>query len=194
MDKNMKRWICILLLLFAIPCYAAGPEIFMIKPSSTGATCQLWQSNTVGTVKDYIFASYYTGQGTFDPGTTVQVCQVDFNVSDIVGDISAEIFTAYLFSMSGINLGTSLASKARAGSTIPVPGWYSWTFDTPISISTGTNYAFVLNGTSDTNRLLIYRSNTTTLSGTLQRWDYPGKTFNSDYTPDDINIKIYTIQ
>jgi hypothetical protein len=110
------------------------------------------------------------------------------------GSISSKTYNVRIYSQSGKNLNAVLASSSD------VTGSNSWstttvdfTFTTSYAVSTGTNYAFVIdaNSADDTNYAKLHDDSVTAVAGGFATWG-SGKVILEDFA-DTYNpaIKIY---
>lgn len=153
----MKKILLILILVFmAAPVYAFTSAIqgVVTGGGAVGAeTCQATPFyDSTGT--DSIYAPfgtdtyYYGGDQTFVPGASKKICQIEFQVTCMMGDTGGCDQCSYyaeLYTLSGTSLDTLMGtSNAVTG----VDSWAStpvvFTFDTPFDVVGTTTYAAVL--------------------------------------------------
>lgn len=80
------------------------------------------------------------------PGTEYNVSRVDFYVSSLTGDISTTGFKVEIWTFSGDNLG-SLIATSNETVNLQATEWNIFTFSSPVILSIGTKYAVVLKRT-----------------------------------------------
>lgn len=89
----------------------------------------------------YSVGALYTGSNSYT------ICSLGFNINSIVGNINSQTYSVNIYTRSGNNLGTLLATKQITGSLITT-GWNNITLDS--TISTGTSgFAIVITGPMD---------------------------------------------
>lgn len=197
----MKRLILSVLLLAAALGLAADRRALLMsvpKPSSAGACSTVHAQNSSAASGNVSIgaatASYYVGLGTYNPGANISVCKVDWILSLGSGDISGKTFTCVIYAMSGNDF-TGAALGTSAGVTGD-NGWsgntVSFTFGSPVAISSGGSYAIALTMSEvDGSNFARYSfSAAGGIDGFRYGWDSSGVHI-SGFGTDDPRIAVY---
>ena len=156
----MKRILLIsALLLTVIFTVSADRRRLLGARNVAAASGSIWATNTAATATGfavgYDTSFYYLGQQTV-PGSNVNVTSVSWVLSK-AGTISGSFtYACKIFAMSGNDLGTLTGTSATV---LGDNGWSEttvvFTFSSPVTLSSGTDYAFTLQridgGTSTAN-------------------------------------------
>ena len=136
------------------------------------------------------------GHNSWSPASgTVSICKISVKLTKGAGDISGKTYVLKIYSMSGANLDSVLAtSSGVTGSNSWDASYVDFTFSTPLSHTSGTGYSFALSsGDVDaTNYASCFYYNNN-LTGFGDQWSTEKVSKNLAPTHDLI-MKIYTMQ
>ncbi len=116
-------------------------------------------------------ATYFVGQ-LYTMGSARTVCRLDFYIYNLTGDISAQTFNAKIYTLNGNALDSLQGtSDSVSGGDITADTWEPFVFSTPVSLSNGVAYAFVLtiNQATTPNARSGYSADGA-ISGKVRQW------------------------
>lgn len=128
-----------------------NPYILGSGVAAAGCTSYLSTTSDTAFLQQGKVGYRYVGQADYVPSGNHTICQIDFYIHSIQGDVSGVTYNAYIFTKDGVNLDTEVGkSSDKVGLTT---GKNTFTFSTKPTLTNGTTYAIVLgSGTeSDTN-------------------------------------------
>lgn len=175
-----KKYFILLILLF-FPFLFAGQNYYMRGGGVAETTCQTYDSETTAESSISVGQSAdraILGQSGYVPSANSEVCQIDFNIYTIVGDISGVDYVARIYNMSGTSLGDDpTGCCTSAPQKITGLGWHSSAKFTGLScqlVTTGS-YGIVImraDNSYDVNNYINVMTKGTNgaLSGNAVRW------------------------
>lgn len=164
-------------------------------PSSPTVAQNVYNANQACGLTDGI-GHYRTGLIGYTNAATINICGADFLMTYVAGDISGKTFKAYVYSLSGNNLDTLLATSSTT-----ISGNNSWShttnhfeFSTPAIVSPGTRVAVFVQPTQagdNSNYARIDVQDTDVLTpGNLATWNSTGG-IELNATTNDPWVNIY---
>lgn len=198
----MKRILTIsALFIFAVifTVNADRRRLLMTRNAAAGGACSTVHAQNASAHSSYVAISsgvnsYFVGEGQYDPGANISVCKVDWILTKDSGDISAKTFNCVIYAMSGNDF-----TGAVLGTSDNVTGVNAWsdttvsfTFSSPVAISSGGSYAIAItmNGVDASNFAKCSISASGGLSGFRFGWTSAG-THVSGFGTEDHRLTIY---
>ena len=139
--------------------------------------------------------TYYAGQGNFDPGEDIDICQVDAVLTKLgYGDISAETCYCQIYSDDSNKLGVLLGESDGVSCS---NDWdktiVEFTFSSAVSLSDGSEYHIVLTlkGLPFEPWIGVSMTMSSVISGYFAQWD-SDKTRNYTWAGYDARFNVYT--
>jgi len=144
-------------------------------------------------------ARYHEGLVVTSGQASHSLCQADFYIRSIAGDISGKSYTVKVFDRSGTTLSASpkAESSAISGSTMSAHTWVVFSFPSPITVD--SDDVVVLSpesGTSDAVNYISMGCGSTDADGGYSnhvRYALSGA-LTSEYTDRDVGYKLYEVQ
>jgi hypothetical protein len=202
----MKKSILIIVILSIAALCFAGPLQEMHKRVIAGSTIAGGEESCSETpfinyssgAADWeeLSNSYYIG-GFITPTSNRDVCQINFYLDSANGDISGKTYTVRLWTVDGNDLDTEIGTSTGVTGD---NGWseefVSFTFASPVSLTSSTEYAFTLDqgGVDGTNYVSVFFDTADGDARThLARWDNTGA-MTTEWTDFDLNEQWYNYE
>jgi len=140
--------------------------------------------------------NYYAGT-TYTPAENISVCQIDIYIDYTAGDISGKTYTVTIWSLSSGNLDTLLGTSGGVtGNNSWSSSWPSFSFASPVSLSSGTAYgiAVAVTGAVDSSNYASGGSNgESVFTGEEMNWLSSGEADNPTGA-NEMMVKIYRME
>jgi len=207
---GVKAFIGILILTFSLSLVCTGgdgwAQIISIAKKKAGGggeacnTTTAYVSNTSTATANLVYHThnynYYAGT-TYTPAENISVCQIDIYIDYTAGNISGKTYTVTIWSLSSGNLDTLLGTSGGVtGNNSWSSSWPSFSFASPVSLSSGTAYgiAVAVTGAVDFSNYASGGSNgESVFTGEEMNWLSSGEADNPTGA-NEMMVKIYRME
>jgi len=174
----MKRFLILAILLFvSVSLTDARMNVGVVGGGGgAAAVCASYLSNTThdNSITQGGTGETYAGQVDYIPSGNHTICQIDYYVHSVTGNVSAKVHNMYIFTLTGNDLNTQVGkSDDKTGVAV---GSNTFTFTTKPTLTNGTQYAIVIGSAEDaSNKIAIdIKGGSTTFGNIVGNWTSAG--------------------